>query len=149
MLAARLIVCERTNFWAAALARRLADPEFQIRNTRSLEECHAELTAAPASLVVLELWERNLDGVLARLAAWNELFPLARAAVVAERRLSAYDELVREAGAVDFVSAPRRLGSLTGIARRHWRRLPASMADPAERIWQGLPWAAHASGSQR
>ena len=144
MAAARLIFCERTNRWAAALGRWLSDPEIQVRQTRSLDECHEELSAAPASLVVLELAQGNLAAVLARLVDWNRGFPLARAAVVAERTWEPYEWLLREAGAVDFAASPRRLDSLAGIARRHWRRLPASATDPTERIWSSLPWAAYA-----
>src|SRR5262249_28070256 len=144
----RLIVCERTTFWAAALRRLLSECEIQVRQTRSLDECRKELAAAPASLVVLELSPGNVLGVLQCLTDWNGEFPLARPVVVAERGLAAFEWLVREAGAVDFISSPRRLGFLAGIARRHAERLPVSLSDPAEQIWSTLPWSAYAAAAK-
>src|SRR5207247_1424188 len=107
--------------------------------TRSLDECQDELAAAPASLVVLELSQGNLDGLPRHLTDWNRRFPLARAIVVAERKWEPYEWLMREAGAIDFISSPRRLAPLAGVVRRHLGRLPATLSDPAEQIWSSLP----------
>ena len=150
MAIARLIVCERTGSWAAALRRVLPGGELPLRETRSLDECAAELAAAPSSVVVLEVSPGNLEAVSRLLAEWNVSFPLARGLVVTAGSLSADDaQLLREAGAVDVVCSPRRLAPWSGVVRRHSSRLPAEAMDPVEQVWASLPWAAYASGSVR
>ena len=45
----RLIVCERSGTWAAALRRELAEAGVGLGETRSLVECWESLAAATAS----------------------------------------------------------------------------------------------------
>ena len=82
---ARLIVCERTGRWAVALRRELADAGVRVWETRTLADCWSELAESPASFVVLEL-RGDVAGLLALLARQPREFPLARVAVVADRR---------------------------------------------------------------
>ena len=99
----RLMVCERSGPWAAALRRELAEAGVRVWETRSLAECWESLAAAPASFLIVELTLARCrrpvaaDGAAAaRLSRWPEV------AVVAARPLAGWQWLVREAGAVDF-----------------------------------------------
>lgn len=136
---ARLIVCERSGSWALALRRELT-AGFRIRPTRSLAETWETLEQAPASFLVLELTAGLAEALLARLLRLDREYPLARAAVVADRGLSAYEWLLRQAGAVHFACSPRRLAPLAAVARRHLAAAPQPDRDAVERIWSGLPW---------
>jgi hypothetical protein len=135
----RVIVCEQTGKWAAAIARHLPSA-IRLRQTRGLRECAGELALAPCSLLALELTLENLAGVLALLGDLDQKFPLARAIVVAERRLAAYKWLLREAGAVHFTTSPRESRCLAGMASRHVDRTAVPMTDLATEIWDELPW---------
>jgi hypothetical protein len=139
--AAGLIVCERTGRWAVALRRELTAANLQLSQTRALAACWELLAQAPASFLVVELTIPTVDELLPRIACLDRDFPLAHAAVVADRRLAAYQWLAREAGAVHFCSSPRQLGPLADIARRHLAHAPAPRQTITERIWASLPWA--------
>ena len=67
-------------------------------------------------------------------------YPLARWAAVAARPLAHWQWLLREAGAVDFVVSPRRLGPLAQAICRHLASVPPPPQSLTERIWAGLPW---------
>jgi hypothetical protein len=140
--AARLLVYERTGSWALALGRELP-AGLRVRPTRSLAETWDMLAQAPASFLVLELTPRHAEALLGRLLRLEREYPLARAAVVAERRLAAYEWLVRQAGAVHFACSPRRLAPLARVARRHLAAAPQPDRDVRELIWTGLPWGEH------
>jgi hypothetical protein len=94
----------------------------------------------PSSFVVVEVSQSEIGPVLTRLARWEREYPLARAAVVAERSLAEWEWLLREAGAVWFTTSPRELGPLAAIARRHVEQAPEPEMGIVERIWSGLPW---------
>ena len=136
----RLIVCERDGHWAVALRRALAPEWGRILQTRSLPECWAELATRPASFVVVELTNENRDGLLDRLVRLQHKFPLARAAVVAERRLAQYEWLMREATAVHFECSPRRSDLVAQLAARHLAHAPVPTQSTTQRLWAGLPW---------
>lgn len=138
--AARLIVCEQSGRWAAALRRELALTEARPYETRSLARCWDELAMAPASIVVVELRAEIVDELLGRMARLHREFPLACVAVVADRSLCEYEPLMREASAVYFTCSPRRLGPLAGLACQHLAEAPVPRQTVAERIWSGLPW---------
>ena len=63
--------------------------------------------------------------------------------VVADRRLAAYRNLLREAGALHFITSPRRLSEIGGIVRRRAARFESAVgsAGPLEEIRDNLPWA--------
>jgi hypothetical protein len=137
---ARLIVCERTGHWAVRLRRDWGEG-LRLEETRSLAEAWQALGAAPASFLVVELTATGAEGLIQRLSALERQFPLARAAVVAGRRLAAYEIAVREAGAVEFICSGRGLRPLVDAIRRHLLAVPPSPGGLAERIWSSLPWA--------
>ena len=68
-----VIVCERSGAWATAI-RRYLPAEIRLRQTRGLAECAAELSAAPQSLLALELTPGNLAGVLGLLSGLGRKF---------------------------------------------------------------------------
>jgi hypothetical protein len=137
--AARLIVYERTGSWALALGRELP-AGLRVRPARSLAETWDALAQAPASFLVLELSPRMAEPLLGRLLRLDREYPLARAAVVADRRLAGYEWLVRQAGAVHFACSGRCLAPLARVARRHLAAAPQPDRGLRERIWAGLPW---------
>jgi hypothetical protein len=139
---AKFIVCESGSSWAVGLRREAGTWPIRIHETRSLEECRQLLDASPASFLVIELPRAGLEGLLAFLARIARDYPWARPAVVAPRELAAAEWLLREAGAVHFVTSPRQLAGLIRTARRHLEAVPRPRSSPAEEIWMSLPWKA-------
>ncbi len=135
----RVIVLERAGIWAAGLRRHLP-AELRLRETRSPEECLAELGQAPRSLVALEVPENGVDGMLDLLGAATRRFPMARFVALAERGLEAHEWLLREAGAVHFTTSPREIDVVARLAERHAARLPQPRTTFAAQIWESLPW---------
>jgi hypothetical protein len=135
-----LIVCERTGQWAAGLRRELADAGLRLWETRSLADAWEAMAATPAAFLVLELLPGAAGPLLGRMAWLARDFPRARAAVVAPRRLAAYEGLAREAGAVYFTCSPRHLAPLARMIVRHLADLPPPQQTLLERIWASLPW---------
>jgi hypothetical protein len=122
-----------------ALRRELAGAGVRVWETRSLADCWDELTKSPASFLIVEL-AHDLAPLLQRLARLPRTFPAARAAVVSERSLAAYEWLLREAGAVHFLLSPREVAPLARMACRHLAQAPSSPQSLTERIWTTLPW---------
>ncbi len=149
---ARVIVCERTGRWAAALRSVSVSRANRIHETRSLPECWEVLAGAPASLVVVELTPANLANLLTRLQRLNRDYPLARAVVVTDRRLAdgarstehdrsaSWRWLAYEAGAIHFTCSPREMPVVADIARRHLAQAPHGKKNVVEAIWDRLPW---------
>ncbi len=145
----RVIVCERSGRWAAALRRVLAR-ELSLRETRSLAECEAELREAPESFLVVELTATHLGGVLELLTCVGAEYRWARIAVVAERsvaagELTACEWTMREAGAIHFVTSPRQAAELARLAERHAALVPRPKRSLAAQVWDSLPWPEAAS----
>ncbi len=112
----------------------------RIDEVRSLADCRRLLTRWPSSFVVIEVSREEMAAVLGLLVRWERDFPLARAAVVAERSLAEWQWPLREAGAVWFTASPRELAAVATIARRHLEQAPEPRLGIAERLWRGLPW---------
>src|SRR5262245_15987030 len=136
----QVILCDRSGRWAHGLARRLP-PGLRLWQVRSLAECTDRLTAAPTSLVALEVTTATLSGVVAWLEALPRRFPLARSLALAEPKLCCFEWLLREAGVVHWLTSPRELSTLRPLVQRHVARLPASRATLAQQVWDSLPWA--------
>jgi hypothetical protein len=139
---AKFIVCESGSSWVVGLRREAGSWPIRIHETRSLDECRRLLDACPASFLVVELTRAGLEGLLALLARIGRDYPWARLAVVAPRELVAAEWLLREAGAVHFVTSPRQVTGLIRTARRHCEAVPRPRLSPAEEIWTSLPWKA-------
>jgi len=138
---ARLIVCERSGPWSAALRSELAEAGVRLWECRSLPEAWKAILQTPTAFVIAEATRENLDDLLRRMAWFSRDFPQARIAVVAPRNLAHFEWLVREAGAVDFLTSPRRLTPLAGLVVRHLANVPLPAQTMMERIWASLPWA--------
>ena len=139
---AKFIVCESGSSWALGLRRETGSWMVRIHETRSLQECGQLLDAYPASFLVIELTRSGFERLLGWLAHLGRDYPWARLAVVAPRELAAAEWLLLEAGAVHFVTSPRRLAGLVRTARRHCEAVPRPRLSLAEEIWAGLPWKA-------
>jgi hypothetical protein len=138
---ARWIVCEREGTWAVRLRRTPGASALRIHETRSLADAWQMLAQAPASFLTLEATPRTAGPLAGRLLRLGRDFPLALATVVAPHELAAYEELMREAGAIMFTASPRHLAPLVDAARRHLAAAPASPSTWAEAIWAQLPWS--------
>jgi len=136
----RLIVCERSGEWSAALRVELDGSGVRLWECRRLAEAWAALAETNSAFVVVEATRENLDELLERLLWMSRDFPRARAAVVADRDLARCEWLAREAGAVHFLVSPRRLAPLAGLVARHLANVPAPPQTFVERIWASLPW---------
>ena len=67
MAFAKFLVCEESNRWTVALRWGLAPNHRQLVVAQSLDDCWQNLDLAPASFVVLELNESNLESIVERL----------------------------------------------------------------------------------
>ncbi len=99
-----------------------------------------ELAGAPASFLILELTAKNGRWLIDTLTELQRHWPGVRAAVVADRPLTEWEWLMREAGAVHFLTSPRKLAPLVELACRHLAAAPAPRQSLPERIWSSLPW---------
>ena len=137
MTTSSLIVCEQTGRWAAAL-RRSGIPS--PRETRTLEDCGRELTAAPRSFVVLEARANNAESVGRFLAELERAFPEARAAIVMDKSLADTEPGLRELGAACVISSLLRIPDLVAAARQHRRAFDAGSGDILASHSLDLPW---------
>jgi hypothetical protein len=161
------IICEQSNRWAAAL-RMAAERDtatgggcYRLREVRRLGELASELARRPASLVAVEVRDKNLGDVLAWLSAAERQFPWARCVALVDRSLSSENPTVgpdsedslhdvcdtlREAGALEVAESPRRLRPLLELARHHAMATAQHQAIVAEnvpfalQVWATLPW---------
>lgn len=136
---ARLIVCERTGRWAVGLRRELGTHP-RVYETRSLADCWVELAASPASFLLLEATEANVEMLVSRLTELRCGFALSGAMVCGERDMACYEWLLREAGAIHAVFSPRELAPAARVAARHLAAVPEPPVPLRERVWGRLPW---------
>ena len=122
------------------MRRELAAAGVGVGETRSLAECWESLAAATASFLVVEPSPETAAALLHFAARLSRDYPLARWAVAAACPLAEWQWLLREAGAVDFVVSPRRLGPLAQAICRHLASVPPPPQSLTDRIWAGLPW---------
>ena len=111
------VVRERTGRWAVALRRAM--PEVALRETRTLDECRAELDLAPAGVVALEFTAAKGDETAAFILEVARRFPSARVGVLADRGLAEHEWLLRELGAAAWTDSPRDLAAIVEVTRRH------------------------------
>jgi DNA-binding NtrC family response regulator len=157
MRESRVIVLERDGHWAGALRHELGHPRphhhypnstpisneaVRVIEVRSWDEFWQRLGQDPAALLAVVLTDTNIDSVLGALARMDRQFPDAAMLILTNRQLVPYRRLLREAGALHFVTSPRRLDEVVEIALRRWARLPAatSSAGRVDEILADLPW---------
>jgi len=132
------IVCERSNRWAVALRRAM--PEVALRETRTLDECRAELDLAPAGVVAVEFTAVRADETAAFIVEVARRFPSARIVVLADRGLAANEWLLRELGAAAWTDSPRELAAIVEVTRRHLESAAAPRPGLREQMLARLPW---------
>lgn len=136
---ARWIVSEPSGRWAIALRREAGQEGPRLFETRSLADAWSMVEGFPASFVIAELTPAGSGPLLDWMVRLLQTFPMARIAVVADRALSDWEWLMREAGATWFAASPREVRPMVAIARRHLRLVPAA-GDFIEELWDRLPW---------
>jgi hypothetical protein len=163
------IICEQSSRWAAAF--RIAfqrdshadGSQPRLIEVRGLAELTESLSTRPAALAVIEVRCANFGTVLNWLAAESKKSARTRCVALLDYTLlpnpleagspNSYSlndaaDALREAGAVDIVSSPRRLGPVLELGRRHVAALPQKVAGKhaensfAANAWASLPWQA-------
>jgi hypothetical protein len=135
-----LIICERSGSWSVALRGELAEAGVRLWECRSLPEAWEALAQTPSAFVIAEAACEDLDNLLRRMAWFSRDFPQGRIAVVAQKNMARFEWLLREAGAVHFLTSPRRLTPLAGLVVRHLANVPLPVQTMVQRIWASLPW---------
>jgi DNA-binding NtrC family response regulator len=141
----RFIVCEKDASWAAALRRALGKAQPRVVETRSLAQCAAALSEAPASFVAIEATTNNIDKVMDFLSRAIAEHPHAVFVVPLAPELDSIGAAVREAGAIDAIGSVLDLPRLVRAAERHFARVRPPDLSLRESVWQQMPWAGHAS----
>lgn len=138
--APRIILCEQSGVWAAAMLR--AEPNIRKYWKRFFGWSAAweAFQARPGSFLVVELWPNNLPEILDALRWIDRFAPESRLAVVADRRWAESEWFFRQAGVVHFTTSPRQVRPLVEMALRHLKRHWRPAQSLAERIWRRLPW---------
>ena len=143
-----VVVCEKTGKWAAAI-RRLLRPASGLCETRSWQACLQEVRTRTAALVALEVLPENAESVCRRVAELTRRFRQVHVILLADRNLQTVEWLLREAGAAHVLFSPRDIVRLRPIIERFWTQIPPSRKTFREHVWSQLPWARHASGTER
>ena len=118
------IVCERGGRWTPALRLILENDRtarHRVREVRHLGELAAEVTTRPASIVAIEVHPGNFAEALDWLTQAGRDYPRAGCVVLCDREIKSPIVAValREAGALEVASSPRRLRPLMELGHRH------------------------------
>lgn len=140
MSTCRLITCEKTSHWAAALRAALAGGPPALVETRSWADCQAALAAAPASLVAIEVTPANLEAALDAIGRIGQKYPQSRVATLLAPDLLAAEMLLREAGAIEVIGSVLAAPRLARLARRLNSRAPQGELTIQEFVNSRLPW---------
>jgi pyruvate-formate lyase len=163
------IVCEQSSRWAAAFrtafdrSAHRNSSEHRLQELRRLAELSKALAERPTALAAIEVRRANFGDVLTWLVTNQQRAALSRCVALVDRSLeqdhsdcttkeqTQFHEIIDalcEAGAVDVVVSPRRLGPLIELTRRYAARaarepVPDNMANSmTARVWASLPWQA-------
>jgi hypothetical protein len=163
------IVYEQSSRWAAAFRmafNRSAHRdgcEHRLHELRRLAELSEILTERPAALAAIEVRRDNFRDVLTWLVTNQRHGSASRCVAMVDRSMeqdrgdlttkdptSLYEiiDALHEAGAVDVVVSPRRLGPLIELGRRHAARVAlepirdVTASSITARAWASLPWQA-------
>jgi hypothetical protein len=140
MSQARVILCEKTGRWAAALRRALGKGSVPVSETLSLSQCGDALQDAPGSLIAVEVSPLALETVLRLIAHARRSDPFARFVALQGAELDSAEPLLREAGAVEVLHSVREAPALALLARRHLALAPRAEPSLSETIAERLPW---------
>ncbi len=138
--ASTVVIVESTGRWGLALRRELTDTRLRLVETRTPDEFLATVGRHPSSFAIVEIAETNIQRGLTLLLSLEREFHATPVIVVAQRRFKRYEWLVREMGAVHFLTSTRRLTGVAEILRNHFSRQPGVEVSLTERILSDLPW---------
>jgi len=113
----------------------------RITTVRRLPAVQRALAASPAAILLAELGPETVGPMLELLFRLPHEAPQVRAIVAAQRGWEAYEELVRELGAVDFAPSPRSLERLAETIAALASRAPQTALTLEQAHWEQLPWA--------
>jgi hypothetical protein len=136
----KVILCEKSGRWAAALRRALRDEPPSISETRSLSQCEEALAVEPAALVAIEVNSKTLDPLVQIIARVRKERPFARVVALLDSGLDHAEPVLREAGAVDIFPSLRDAPMLAQLARRHLALTLPARQSVHEAIAEQLPW---------
>jgi hypothetical protein len=139
----RLILCEKTGRWAAALRISLDAAGPQLVETRSLAACEEALAQSPASLVAVEVTVANLEAVVEFLRQSSQRFGQSVVVALLTVDTAAAASLLREAGAIEALRSVLEAPRLARLAGRQFALAPAEQLSLREFTAQRMPWAAH------
>jgi hypothetical protein len=142
MSAVRLIVCEKTGRWAAAV--KAARPAARLAEVRSLTQCQRELDASPRSIAAVEVTAENLEIALGWLVQVSRRYPDVRLVALLTPGLAAAESLLREAGAVEVLRSTIEAPLLAHMAARQAPLAPDQAGNFRQLVAERLPFAPHA-----
>jgi len=146
MTICRLILCEKSSHWAAALRSALAGQPPAVVETRSLSQAEAALAESPASVVAIEATAANLDAALALIHRARSQFHHVQFVGLLPSEAAPAAPLRREAGAIDVLTSVLDADRLARLARRQFVLAPpAGPLTIRELVADRLPWLAHAT----
>lgn len=142
----RLIVCEKTGRWAAALRHAAGSCELPLVEVRSLQQLERELIDSPAAMAAVEVSAASLVRVATHVAAWRSRFAGSAILLLADEELQPLEAPLREVGVVHAAFSPRDLSGMVRLIRRHLARAPRPALTLEGSILARLPWPAVNSG---
>lgn len=144
MSKARFIICEKSNQWAIAFRRCLRSTAVRVYETRSLDQCYAQLVAAPKSLIGVEVTPEQVERQIRWLWKTRRVFPDAWAIVLGYRGLEPADWMLREAGALYVLHSRRNIDPTARLVQRIVDPDEAGPTGTRRKVWAQLPWSSAA-----
>jgi hypothetical protein len=141
----RLIVCEKSSRWAAALRGAVGAERPRVVETRSIPGCEEALAESPAALVAVETTVTNLPSVVEFIAHLNERFPRAKVVALLAEEVAGAGALLREAGAIDAVCSVIETPRVASLAQRQLQQQPRRESEPSEFVADCMPWPSAAT----
>jgi hypothetical protein len=140
----KIVIYEATGDWAAAL-RREAFPQNTIVETRSADELLRELSQSPLGVAAIEISVSRIESAIATVTRISGKFPRAAVVALADRGLSRFESIVREAGAVHVIFSIRQSCEIAAIAQKHLAScgqndFNAEEGNYEQQILTRLPW---------
>jgi hypothetical protein len=135
-----LVVCERTQRWAAAA--RQAKLGAKVVETRTTDDAWRELANDRHGVLLIECDASRAPQVVALLARVQAELPEVLVVAGASEPSAEWEMLLREAGAAAVLASPRRVAEIAPWLARHLAAAPVPEISVRERVWQSLPWPA-------
>lgn len=141
----RFIICEKRGKWATALRKQVNGngnhgASLRVFETRSHQQCLAELSEDPNSFVGLELKDRNAPDVFDVINVIRSRFPGARVVVFGDAEMASVEPEIREAGAIHVAYSPRQLSTVAKLAERHAAQASPPEMNLRQSVMARLPW---------